>query len=101
MQDRHTPFSGLPGDILAEPCAYCAAGAEEIVAVDQWPPERLAHLYRCRGLSTYRIAELTGLGRQRVTRALHRAGEALRPRRGPAVSGRCGARMTGRACRSS
>ena len=100
MQDRHTPFSGLPGDILAEPCAYCAAGAEEIVAADQWPPERLAHLYRCRGLSTYRIAELTGLGRQRVTRALHRAGEALRPR-GPAVSGRCGARMTGRAFRSS
>ena len=80
MQDRHIPFSGLPGDILAEPCAYCAAGAGEIVAADQWPPERLAHLYRCRGLSTYRIAELTGLDRQRVTRALHRAGEALRPR---------------------
>ena len=80
MQDRHTPFLGLPGDILAEPCAYCAAGTEEIVAADQWPPERLAHLYRCRGLSTYRIAELTGLGRQRVTRALHRASEALRPR---------------------
>ncbi len=80
MQDRHTPFLGLPGDILAEPCAYCAAGAEEIVTADQWPPERLAHLYRCRGLSTHRIADLTGLDRQRVTRALYRAGEALRPR---------------------
>jgi hypothetical protein len=80
MQDRYTLFWGVPGDILAEPCSYCAAGAGEIVAADQWPPERLVHLYRCRGLSTYRIAELTGLGRQRVTRALHRAGEALRPR---------------------
>ena len=80
MQDRHTHSSIAPGGILAEPCAYCAAGAEEIVRADQWPPERLAHLYRCRGLSTYRIAELTGLDRQRVTRALHRAGEALRPR---------------------
>ena len=44
------------------------------------PPERLAHLYLCRGLSTYRIAELTGLDRQRVTRMLHRAGVAIRPR---------------------
>ncbi len=40
----------------------------------------LPHLYLCRELSTYRIAELTGLDRQRVTRALHRAGVALRPR---------------------
>jgi len=100
MQDRHTPSSGVPGDSLALSCAYCAAGADEIVAADQWPPERLAHLYRCRRLSTYRIAELTGLDRQRVTQALHRAGEALRPR-GPAVSGLCGARMTGRAFPSS
>ncbi len=80
MQDRHTWSSSVPGDSLAPPCAYCAAGAEEIVAADQWPPERLAHLYLCRGLSTYRIAELTGLDRQRVTRALHRAGVALRAR---------------------
>ena len=100
MQDRHTPFLGVPGDFFAEPYAYCAAGAGEIVAADQWPPERLAHLYRCRGLSTYRIAELTGLDRQRVTRALHRAGVRCGPAR-QAVSGRCGARMTGRAFRSS
>ncbi len=43
-------------------------------------PEWLAHLYLCRELSTYRIAELIGLDRQRVTRALHRAGVSLRPR---------------------
>ena len=100
MQDRHTQSSSVAGDVFAQPCAYCAAGAEEVAAADRWPPERLAHLYQCHGLSTYRIAELTGLDRQRVTRALHRAGVALRPR-GPAVSGRCGARKTGRACRSS
>jgi hypothetical protein len=41
---------------------------------------RLAHLYLCVGLSTYGIAQLTGLDRQRVTRLLHRAGVPLRPR---------------------
>jgi hypothetical protein len=41
---------------------------------------RLAHLYLCEGLSTYGIAQLTGLGRQHVTRLLHRAGVPLRPR---------------------
>jgi hypothetical protein len=41
---------------------------------------RLAHLYLCQGLSTYGIAQLTGLDRQRVTRLLHRAGVPLRPR---------------------
>ncbi|MGH3258249.1 MAG: AsnC family protein [Streptosporangiaceae bacterium] len=80
MQDRHTPVFGVPGDILGQPCAYCAAGAEQTTPADSWLPERLAHLYLCRGLSTYRIAELAGLDRQRVTRALHRAGVALRPR---------------------
>jgi hypothetical protein len=80
MQDCRTPSSGVSGDDLAPPCAYCAAGVEEAAAADRWPPERLAHLYLCCGLSTYRIAELTGLDRQRVTRTLHRAGVALRPR---------------------
>jgi len=80
MQDRRTPYSGVSSDDLAPPCAYCAAGAEEATAADRWPPERLAHLYLCCGLSTYRIAELTGIDRQRVTRTLHRAGVALRPR---------------------
>ena len=100
MQDRHTSSSDVPYEIGAQPCACCAAGAEEIVAAGPVAPERLAHLYLCRGLSTYQIAELTGLDRQRVTRALHRAGVPLRPR-GQAVSGRCGVRMTGRAFRSS
>ena len=49
-----------------------------------WPAgqdvSRLAHLYLCEGLSTYRIAQLTGLDRQRVTRRLRRAGVPLRPR---------------------
>jgi hypothetical protein len=90
VQDRHTRASGVPGDIIASPCGYCAAGsgeaagtapaAAEATAADRWPPERLAHLYLCCGLSTYRIAELTGLDRQRVTRVLHRARVAIRPR---------------------
>jgi hypothetical protein len=80
VQDRHPPVFGVRGDILALPCAYCADGAEYAVAAGSWPPERLAHLYLCRGLSTYRIAELTGLDRQRVTRALHHADVPLRAR---------------------
>jgi hypothetical protein len=73
MHDRYTPPFGAP-------CAYCTAGADEAFAGDSWPPERLAHLYLCRQLSTYRIAQLTGLDRQRVTRTLHRAGVPLRAR---------------------
>ena len=37
-------------------------------------PERVAHLYMCQGLSTYRIGDVVGISRQRVTRMLHRAG---------------------------
>jgi hypothetical protein len=80
MLDRYNSFPAVPGDLLAAPCAYCAAGSEEGGAADCWPPERLAHLYLCRGLSTYGIGELTGLDRQRVTRMLRRAGVPLRPR---------------------
>jgi hypothetical protein len=86
MQDRHTSSSGVPGDSVGPPCAYCApdtgetGDTGEAAAGDQWPPERLAHLYLCRELSTYRIAQLTGLDRQRVTRALHRADVTMRPR---------------------
>jgi hypothetical protein len=43
-------------------------------------PERIAHLYRCRGLSTYRIAAVVGISRQRVTRVLHWAGVPVTPR---------------------
>jgi hypothetical protein len=43
-------------------------------------PARLAHLYLCRGLSTYAIGEITGLDRQRVTRMLRKAGVPLRAR---------------------
>lgn len=43
-------------------------------------PERVVHLYACQGLSTYRIGAITGIGRQRTTRLLRRAGIAVKPR---------------------
>lgn len=42
-------------------------------------PERAAHLYACRMLSTYKIAAVTGTGRQRITRMLRTAGIAVKP----------------------
>ena len=44
------------------------------------PVAGLAHLYLCDGLSTYRLAQLTGVDRQRITRLLRRAGVPLRAR---------------------
>jgi hypothetical protein len=43
-------------------------------------PERVAHLYSCQGLSTYRIADIVGVSRQVVTRMLHRAAVPVKPR---------------------
>jgi hypothetical protein len=43
-------------------------------------PERIAHLYACQLLSTYRIARITGDDRQRVNRMLRKAGIAVKPR---------------------
>ena len=41
--------------------------------------ERVMHLNMCLGLSTYRIAGIVGISRQRVTRLLHRAGAPVKP----------------------
>ena len=78
MPDRDIHVPGALGDVLGAPCAYCADVSES--SRTECRLDWLAHLYLCRELSTYQIGELTGLGRQRVTRALHRAGVALRPR---------------------
>lgn len=70
-------------DRMAPPCDHCGAGhgiAPAPDGVDRQEPGWLAHLYLCRGLSTYAIGEITGLDRQRVTRLLRKAGVALRPR---------------------
>jgi hypothetical protein len=67
----------------AAPCEYCLAadGQAQVGSPDGGlDPGLLSHLYLCLGLSTYRIAARTGIDRQRVTRALHRAGVPLRPR---------------------
>jgi hypothetical protein len=65
-------------------CLYCAADAADHISgpddVTGLPVPWLTHLYVCLGLSTYQIAARTGIDRQRVTRALRRAGVAIRPR---------------------
>lgn len=40
--------------------------------------EQISHLYVCQGLSTYRIAGIVGIDRQRVGRLLHRAGVPIK-----------------------
>ena len=71
----------------------CCPHAEEEPArsPEAWPPgcppdipgrplpKRVAHLYTCQELSTYRIAGLVGVSRQRVTRMLHRAEVTVKP----------------------
>jgi hypothetical protein len=42
--------------------------------------ERIGHLYLCEELSTYRIAAVVGISRQRVGRILHRMGAPVKPR---------------------
>jgi hypothetical protein len=42
--------------------------------------ERIAHLYACQMLSTYKIAKATGVDRQRVASLLHKAGVIVTPR---------------------
>ena len=39
-----------------------------------------SHLYVCQGLSTYRIAEVVGIDRQRIGRLLAKAGVPVKPR---------------------
>lgn len=47
---------------------------------DWLPADQVVHLYSCQQLSTYRVAQITGMDRQRVTRMLHAAGVAVKPR---------------------
>jgi hypothetical protein len=80
MLDRALATVGSPGAGVMPPCRYCHAGRETALAGDDADPAWLAHLYLCRGLSTYAIGRVTGLDRQRVTRVLRKAGVPLRPR---------------------
>jgi hypothetical protein len=42
--------------------------------------ERFSHLYECEQLSTYQVAQIAGIDRQRVGRMLRAAGVAVKPR---------------------
>jgi hypothetical protein len=74
---------------MGEPCAAgCCPHGDSGSAGPRCPPdvpdapltERIAHLYACQLLSTYRIAQITGDNRQRVGRMLRQAGIAVKPR---------------------
>jgi len=78
--DRALTTVGSPSTGVTPTCRYCHAGREPAPACGEADPAWLAHLYLCRGLSTYAIGEVTGLNRQRVTRVLRKAGVPLRPR---------------------
>jgi hypothetical protein len=80
MLDRDFVAAGAPGTGVVPSCRYCRKGRETASAKDVPDPAWLAHLYLCRGLSTYAIGEATELDRQRVTRMLRKAGVPLRPR---------------------
>ena len=81
--DRETVMASSGDDAFrhaVEPevvsCPYCEGRA----ASGDPEPGWLAHLYACLGLSTYQMAVRTGVDRQRVTRALRRAGVPVRSR---------------------
>ncbi|MGH3293361.1 MAG: hypothetical protein ACRDP7_16285 [Trebonia sp.] len=80
MLDCALMAAGSSGADAAATCRYCSEGCETAPAGDVPDPAWLAHLYLCRGLSTYAIGEATGLDRQRVSRLLRKAGVPLRPR---------------------
>jgi hypothetical protein len=83
MADRDGWRTNACASDAAARCDYCVAGGgppEGAPPDGELNPGLLAHLYLCLGLSTYRIAARTGVDRQRVTRALRRAGVPLRPR---------------------
>jgi hypothetical protein len=78
----HDAYRHAVPDAGTAACDYCRAGCRPVGAPASGGPDPgwLAHLYACRGLSTYQIAARTGVDRQRVTRALRKAGVTLRPR---------------------
>jgi len=80
MREMRMPDSAalITSGLHACDCAVSHRGVNA-AAVDA-ESAYLTHLYACEGLSTYRIAELTSIDRQRVARALRRAGVRLRPR---------------------
>lgn len=80
--DRAGPPSGGTGTRACCCCPHGAGGPEQGCPADLPAaplPERAVHLYTCQSLSTYKIAAVTGVSRQRITRLLHKAGVSVKP----------------------
>jgi hypothetical protein len=77
--DGAGPWPGVPSPVARGCACRHVPGLAGAVQADG-PVAGLAHLYLCGGLSTYRLAQITGLDRQRITRLLRRAGVPLRAR---------------------
>jgi hypothetical protein len=77
----------VPPDGVAGCCSYAAnsrvtagpAGGRQVTP-DSSSLELVSHLYVRHGLSTYRIADIVGIDRQRVGRMLAKAGVPVKPR---------------------
>lgn len=80
--------SDVTAGCAAACCAHTSGNSHSIGADPGCPPdlpdadlpERVSHLYACQGLSTYRIAEIVGIDRQRAGRMLRSAGVPVNPR---------------------
>jgi transposase len=67
------PCCSHAGQLISGPPPGSAPSRDDLA-------ELAAHLYVCRGMSTYRIGEVTGLDRRRVRRLLARAEVPVKPR---------------------
>jgi transposase len=77
------PPDGETGRSADRPAAEPGGSAHRPDAESGGPadlPERVTHLYTCQGLSTYKIAGVVGISRQRIGRMLRAAGVPVKPR---------------------
>jgi hypothetical protein len=69
---RRTDAGAISGIRIPDDCRCCAAVTSQPQGSDPALVARLAHLYLCQGLSTYRIADVTGQDRRTIPAAVLR-----------------------------